>query len=69
VAWFLVSYRSLTACYGPKCIEADSAYEARRKFAGTAFAEREMGLITAKEVTHRDILKAFHRGGESQIEE
>ncbi len=44
---YKVSYHSMSACYGPSLIEADSEWEARRKFAGTAFSRGEMSLITA----------------------
>lgn len=36
---YKVRYQSMTACYGPSYIQADSEWEARRKFAGTAFSQ------------------------------
>jgi hypothetical protein len=53
---YRVTYRSLTAFYGPKFIEADSAAEAKRKFAKGAFSQDEMVLIEAKPATVNDVL-------------
>ena len=56
---YRVSYGSMTATYGPSFIEADSEYEARRKFAGSAFSQREMPLVRAREVSGREIAQAL----------
>ena len=56
---YSVSYGSMTACYGPSYICANSEDEARRKFAGTAFSRGEMSLITAREVSEREITQAL----------
>lgn len=56
---YSVSYGSMTAHYGPSIVEAESEYEARRKFAGTAFSSGEMGCISAREVSSREIAQAL----------
>jgi len=56
---YRVTYQSMTAFYGPSFIEADSEYEARRKFAGTAFSQGEMGLIKASPVSSNEIARAL----------
>lgn len=56
---YRVKYQSMSALYGPKFIEADSEYEAKRKFAGTSFSRDEMGLITAREVSSEEIAAAL----------
>ena len=47
---YSVTYKSMTAHYGPTTIEADDEYEAKRKFAGTAFRKEEYGLISVRVV-------------------
>lgn len=54
---YRVRYQSLTACYGPKFIEAESAEQAKRKFARGAFSQGEMVLIEAKPATVNDVLR------------
>ena len=56
---YRVTYQSMTAFYGPSFIEADSEYEARRKFAGTAFSQGEMVLIKASPVSSNEIARAL----------
>ena len=57
--FYRVTYQSMTAFYGPSFIEADSEYEARRKFAGTAFSQGEMSLIKATPVSSNEIKRAL----------
>jgi len=59
--FFKVSYSSPTAHYGPRVIEANSEYEAKRKFAGTAFSEEEMGMISAKSMSSQEIVDAINK--------
>lgn len=56
---YSVSYSSMSAHYGPSFVEADSEYEARVKFRGTAFSQNEMGCISAREVSAREIASAL----------
>ena len=56
---YRVTYQSMTAFYGPSFVEADSEYEARRKFAGSAFSQGEMSLIRAREVSPSEIRRAL----------
>lgn len=56
---FRVTYQSMTAFYGPKFIEADSEYEARRKFASGAFSDGEMSLIKARQVSASEMASAL----------
>ena len=56
---YRVTYQSMTAFYGPSFIEADSEYEARRKFAGSAFSSGEMSLIKAVPVSGNEIARAL----------
>ena len=58
--FFRVTYQSMTAFYGPSFIEADSEYEARRKFAGSAFSQGEMSLIKATSLTAAEIRSALN---------
>jgi hypothetical protein len=44
---FKVYYQSMSAFYGPTYVEAESAIEAKNKFAGTAFRREEFSLIHA----------------------
>lgn len=59
--YFRVVYRSLTAFYGPAFIAAESEAEARRKFAGMAFASKELPLIEARECSAREIEQALSK--------
>ena len=56
---YRVIYQSMTAFYGPSFIDAESEYEARRRFAGTAFSQSEMSLIKATPVSASDIQRAL----------
>lgn len=47
---YKVMYQSMTATYGPRIIEADNEYDAKRIFAGTAFRKEEYGLIKVKKI-------------------
>ena len=55
---YRVRYSSMTASYGPSFIEAESAQEAKRKFANGAFSKGEMTLITATPATIREVQEA-----------
>lgn len=57
---YRVIYRSMTASYGPSYIEADSALEARLKFARGAFSRDELSLIHATPVTAQELRDALH---------
>ena len=54
---YRVRYSSMTASYGPAIIEADSEWEAKRKFANGAFSQSEMALITARQITLEEALR------------
>lgn len=56
---FRVTYRSMSAFYGPSFIEAKDEYEARRKFAARAFRPEEMSLIHATPVSADDCARAL----------
>ncbi len=56
---YRVRYSSMTASYGPSYIEADDAYEAKRKFARGAFSQGDMSLITATPVSSRELAEAM----------
>lgn len=56
---YRVFYGSMTAHYGPHFVEASSEEEARRKFARTAFSDREMPLIHATLVSEADARRAL----------
>lgn len=45
---YKVTYESMTARYGPRTIEADDEYEAKKIFAGNAFRKDEYGLIKVR---------------------
>jgi len=49
----------MTAHYGPSFIEAADEQEAKRKFAGTAFTKGELGCITAREVSTKEMQRAL----------
>jgi hypothetical protein len=61
MAIYRVTYASITARYGPSFIEADSEQAAKRQFAGTAFSAGEMGCITAREVSVREMQRDVSR--------
>lgn len=56
-----VSYQSMTACYGPSYIQADDEDEACRKFGGSAFSQKERGLINATLVSDEEISRALRQ--------
>ena len=56
---YRVTYQSMTAFYGPNFIEAETEYDARKKFAGTAFSQGEMSLIKAKPVSASEMRRAL----------
>lgn len=59
--FYSVSYRSMTACYGPRIIEAEDEYSAKRKFAGNSFrGAGEMGCIHAKPVSDKEIMRKLN---------
>ena len=62
---YRVRYSSMTAGYGPSFIEADSPYEAKRKFAKGAFSAGEMTLITAIPVSSSEIADALNQAEKS----
>jgi len=57
---YCVTYGSMMAHYGPSFIEADSEYEARVKFLGTAFSRNEISCASARLVSEREIIQALH---------
>lgn len=59
MAFFRVSYSSMTASYGPAYIEADDEQEAKRKFAKGTFSRGEMTLITARPVSSEEVRRAL----------
>lgn len=61
-----VTYRSMTATYGPRYIEADSPDEAKRKFARGAFLAKEQPLISAKEITAKDLARICYDSEENK---
>lgn len=63
---FRVTYSSMTARYGPSFIEAEDEFAAKRKFAGTAFGQGEMGCISAEEVSSRQMMQALREKEEQQ---
>lgn len=56
---YRVTYQSMTAFYGPSFIEADSEYEARKKFGRGAFSESERSLIKARPVSASEVAAAL----------
>ncbi|HZU23314.1 MAG TPA: hypothetical protein VE998_10825 [Terriglobales bacterium] len=58
----------MTARYGPSFIEADSEYEAKRKFAGSAFSAGEMSLIEAREVSAKEWRRALEKAEQAGAE-
>ena len=61
MALYKVSYRSMTATYGPSFIEANSPEEAKIKFGGSAFTAGERAFcMTAKEVSVKEIQQALY---------
>lgn len=58
---YRVRYSSMTASYGPSFIEADSEYEAKRKFAKGAFSHGEMSLISARPISADEMRRALER--------
>lgn len=56
---YRVTYNSMSAFYGPSYIEAESEYEARRKFARNAFSQNEMSLIRAVPVSLDEMRRAL----------
>lgn len=59
MAFYRVTYQSMTAFYGPSFVEADDEYSAKVKFAGNAFSKNEFGLIKAREVSLKEIRQAM----------
>lgn len=51
---FKVSYSSITAHYGPRFVEADDEYQAKRIFANGAFSESEIRMMTARRVSIKE---------------
>jgi hypothetical protein len=56
---YRVTYQSMTAFYGPSFIEAEDEYEAKRRFARSAFSQGEMSLIKATPVSASEIASAL----------
>ena len=56
---YRVTYQSMTAFYGPSYIEAEDAYDAKRKFAKGAFSKGEMSLISAQPVSASEVAAAL----------
>ena len=59
MAMYRVTYRSMTASYGPNFIEAEDEFHAKRIFAGTAFSRSEFDCIHAEEISTADIQRAL----------
>jgi len=55
MAIFKVSFTSMTAHYGPRFIEADDEYQAKRTFSNGAFSESEIRMMTARKVSVQEI--------------
>jgi len=55
---YRVTYQSMTAFYGPKFIEAENEYEAKRKFANGAFSQGEMSLINVRSSSLKEAMQA-----------
>ena len=64
--YYKVSYHSMTATYGPAIIQADSPEQAKRKFACGAFSSSEMCLITAREISDKEILDSLRKNEERE---
>jgi len=58
---YKVQYRSMSAIYGPGYVEASSELEAKIKWAGGAFSRSDMDLISAVEVSSREVIQALHK--------
>lgn len=57
---YRVKYSSMSASYGPHYIEAESAYEAKRKFCNNGtFSRGEMALMIATPVSADEIRHAL----------
>ena len=61
---YRVTYQSMTARYGPNYIEANSEYEAKKKFAGNAFTAGEFSLITARQVSLNEMRSEMRSNAE-----
>lgn len=59
MAIYRVTYRSMTASYGPRYFEADTEYEAKSRFRGSAFSRDEMSLMHATEVSSAEVSRAL----------
>jgi hypothetical protein len=58
--FYRVTYQSMTAFYGPSIIEADSEYEAKRKFCNNGtFSQGEMACMRARPVSSKEIANAL----------
>lgn len=58
---YRVRYASMTATYGPCFIFAESEDAAKREFARGAFSPSELPLITARQVSEREMRDALAR--------
>ena len=63
MAIYRVSYRNCFASYGPSFIEADSEYEAKRKFGATG---NEMLTTSAREITPDEMRRALRAAEEAR---
>lgn len=61
---YRVTYKSMTAFYGPNYIEADDEHQARRIFAGSAFSPNEYGLINVRESSVQEMRREIQRNNE-----
>jgi hypothetical protein len=58
MAIYRVTYRSMTARYGPSFIEATGEAEAKRQF-GDCFSNSERAFCTAREVSPDEVRRAL----------
>jgi len=58
---YSVSYGSMSASFGPYYITATTALEARNLFRGTTYTSAELPLITAREVSATEIIRALYQ--------
>lgn len=61
---YRVTYKSMSAFYGPNYIEADSEAQAKKIFAGSAFSPNEYGLINVRESSVQEMRREMQRNSE-----
>jgi aminoglycoside N3'-acetyltransferase len=60
---FKVEYRSMTAHYGPRFIDADDEYAAKRIFSAGAFSEGEIRMMTARKASLEEVRASMNLEG------